>query len=289
YYNSNTGRFTQVDPIFNPSISPYSYANNNPLKYVDPSGNEPLKVYGIQLDYDPRSVSNNPAKWATQASQSTLTQIDNPSDADIAMIAGHHFTRDLYIWGTYPKYSAMAYNELPYSMTTKVCTFSSCHTVMSPKDFPNAINIIEGDESLRKSYPFVQAVLGYESRAGLFDEKLSQEFGSKAKEFIDNGDYEGLARFWVETGQNLYNQGKSYSFQQERASDRRTHKPSYQRAFSAYYSKDGAWYFISSTQTTPLKVGSYPVFTQSTSIFGYDIDSNNNLFTSAQPDAPQNP
>ena len=38
YYNSNTGRFTQVDPIFNPSISPYSYANNNPLKYVDPSG-----------------------------------------------------------------------------------------------------------------------------------------------------------------------------------------------------------------------------------------------------------
>src|SRR3989338_5624598 len=23
YYNSNTGRFTQVDPIFNPSISPY--------------------------------------------------------------------------------------------------------------------------------------------------------------------------------------------------------------------------------------------------------------------------
>ena len=40
YYNSNTGRFTQVDPIFNPSISPYSYANNNPLKYIDPTGKE---------------------------------------------------------------------------------------------------------------------------------------------------------------------------------------------------------------------------------------------------------
>src|SRR3989338_2463627 len=40
YYNSNTGRFTQVDPIYNPSISPYSYANNNTLKYVDPTGKQ---------------------------------------------------------------------------------------------------------------------------------------------------------------------------------------------------------------------------------------------------------
>src|SRR3989338_3557509 len=40
YYNSNTGRFTQVDPIFKPTESPYQYANNNPIKYVDPTGKQ---------------------------------------------------------------------------------------------------------------------------------------------------------------------------------------------------------------------------------------------------------
>src|SRR3989338_1315513 len=38
YYNSNIGRFTQVDPILKAEESPYSYANNNPIKYVDPTG-----------------------------------------------------------------------------------------------------------------------------------------------------------------------------------------------------------------------------------------------------------
>ncbi|MBS3149313.1 RHS repeat-associated core domain-containing protein [Candidatus Woesearchaeota archaeon] len=42
YYDPSIGRFTQVDPIFKLQESPYMYANNNPLKYIDPSGMEPL-------------------------------------------------------------------------------------------------------------------------------------------------------------------------------------------------------------------------------------------------------
>jgi RHS repeat-associated protein len=38
YYDSNTGRFTQTDPLANPSTSAYYYAAANPLKFVDPDG-----------------------------------------------------------------------------------------------------------------------------------------------------------------------------------------------------------------------------------------------------------
>ena len=38
YYDPNIGRFTQVDPFYNPTQSPYVYANNNPLRYSDSSG-----------------------------------------------------------------------------------------------------------------------------------------------------------------------------------------------------------------------------------------------------------
>ena len=39
-YYDGEGRFTQIDPLRNkyPSLSPYVYTANNPLKYVDPDG-----------------------------------------------------------------------------------------------------------------------------------------------------------------------------------------------------------------------------------------------------------
>ena len=40
YYYSDIGRFTQIDPILKLEESPYMYANNNPIKYIDPSGKQ---------------------------------------------------------------------------------------------------------------------------------------------------------------------------------------------------------------------------------------------------------
>ncbi len=40
YYDPNIGRFTQIDPSFEPSETPYSYVDNNPLNKVDPDGRE---------------------------------------------------------------------------------------------------------------------------------------------------------------------------------------------------------------------------------------------------------
>jgi len=50
YYDPELGRFTQVDPLWGkyPGWSPYVYALDNPLKYVDPDGNkivDPQKHY----------------------------------------------------------------------------------------------------------------------------------------------------------------------------------------------------------------------------------------------------
>ena len=51
YYNSKHGRFNSVDPTLlsikteNPqTLNRYSYALNNPLAFIDPDGQEPLKI-----------------------------------------------------------------------------------------------------------------------------------------------------------------------------------------------------------------------------------------------------
>ncbi|MCY3713101.1 MAG: hypothetical protein OXH02_07415 [Gemmatimonadetes bacterium] len=65
-YAFNIGRFLRPDPMQDeyPAMSPYAYANNNPLKYVDPDGN--IAVFGaivgaaidvgIQVAVDGRSL-----------------------------------------------------------------------------------------------------------------------------------------------------------------------------------------------------------------------------------------
>jgi len=46
YLDPTTGRFLRVDPA-NYGPSWYTYANNNPLKYVDPDGEEPINMYAF--------------------------------------------------------------------------------------------------------------------------------------------------------------------------------------------------------------------------------------------------
>ena len=63
YYDSRIGRWGQTDPVsdFEPSLNPYHYTNNNPLKHIDPNGldyifylpgsnSEGMRVYRPGLD-----------------------------------------------------------------------------------------------------------------------------------------------------------------------------------------------------------------------------------------------
>ena len=44
YYDSNLGRWLTPDPLADkyPGWSPYNYTLNNPMKYIDPDGNDPI-------------------------------------------------------------------------------------------------------------------------------------------------------------------------------------------------------------------------------------------------------
>ena len=70
-YAFNIGRFLRPDPIQDqyPGISPYAYANNNPLKYVDPDGAVVESVWdvvniGIGVASLAQNVSDGSYGWA---------------------------------------------------------------------------------------------------------------------------------------------------------------------------------------------------------------------------------
>ncbi|HMM04299.1 RHS repeat-associated core domain-containing protein [Dysgonomonas sp.] len=66
YYESAVGRFTSVDPKAEKyySTSPYAYALNNPLRYIDPLGTDTVHVNpdGTAQQYPDGSVVSNPGE-----------------------------------------------------------------------------------------------------------------------------------------------------------------------------------------------------------------------------------
>ena len=72
YYDARTGRFLQIDPLAKkyPSLSPYVYCADNPLKYIDPDGrklekvNTPKNKQTILVDSKISSKVSELFKWA---------------------------------------------------------------------------------------------------------------------------------------------------------------------------------------------------------------------------------
>jgi RHS repeat-associated protein len=83
YYDPVLGRFLGVDPApLNPSsvhgLNRYAYANNNPVRYVDPDGHSPLDVAFLVWDLGKLGVavySGNPAAIGEAAGDVALSVI----------------------------------------------------------------------------------------------------------------------------------------------------------------------------------------------------------------------
>ena len=71
-YANDIGRFLRPDPMQDkyPGISPYAYANNNPLKFVDPDGNSNHEFF-----IDPDSFLHNTAKAAHDTAKQKAEQV----------------------------------------------------------------------------------------------------------------------------------------------------------------------------------------------------------------------
>lgn len=69
YYDSATGRFTQLDPVMS-SETPYAYVSNNPLKFVDPTGADLNTVMPrFSIISDTLQVSDESVLIATETDQ----------------------------------------------------------------------------------------------------------------------------------------------------------------------------------------------------------------------------
>lgn len=87
YYDSKTGRFLQIDPKAHkyPGWSPYNYALNNPLKYIDPDGKEVyVKSNGyINKDIPIKSTSDPRVYLVMNGKQSLIGALGGKINANV--------------------------------------------------------------------------------------------------------------------------------------------------------------------------------------------------------------
>jgi len=87
-YNPSTGRFTTTDPApsAGAAVSPYAYANGNPLAFTDPTGTEPHE--GASGGYPPPPPTGDQGGGPSAEDIAKAHQLENKSMLDVILEAG---------------------------------------------------------------------------------------------------------------------------------------------------------------------------------------------------------
>jgi len=179
YYNPELTRFAQPDNIipdaYDPqSLNRYAYVRNNPLKYVDPSGSEPISV-----DFELKTKPNTEQRIATNFAVTNTPTEQPPSEGEY-------------------------YNKLQKTAVGNIKVYGINK---------GASTVVGGLSIGRKIAGKIRGwILGeYEKPAGMLDSALNQdekysvflELNERIKIAKKTGNYDGLGK-WIEENGNQY-------------------------------------------------------------------------------------
>ncbi|MFH1106471.1 MAG: RHS repeat-associated core domain-containing protein [Candidatus Micrarchaeota archaeon] len=89
YYSPAAGRFSAVDPASSGSVSPYVYAANNPLKFVDPTGGKPVAAVLVST-----YAADHNGAYSDEMLRLTINELS--SRFDVYYVRGGGFQNAIY-------------------------------------------------------------------------------------------------------------------------------------------------------------------------------------------------
>lgn len=109
--------------------------------------------------------------------------------AQTIVISGHHYEAQTRVWG---ERGELDLRDLPSSDATQAVAFSACNTIKDPAD-----KVIT---TLQEKYPNLKVILGYNTKAPLYDSKVWGESLPIIQRTLESGDPEMLKRYVLQEG-----------------------------------------------------------------------------------------